>query len=239
MKADFQGILDRMARAARVEAKLTDPGLLSELPPEADEQRWLLIAAQRLAAAVTVLRTRLEQSLALPELKPLRQERAQRLEQEWLVGVRQLFEALVREVGLTSPLVESLFPHQRFEKLERGGAVLRAFRTDYETRRASSYVRRLEADPEHPRLAALLAGVDRAGAALAELTGGVDEVAADAMRVTIAEADQALERTLLQARALCEAALIEYPSRLLGLGFHDRPKKRPPRPPAEQAAEPS
>jgi hypothetical protein len=240
MKADVQGVLDRMALAERVTAKLAEPSLLlSELPADAEERRWLAVAAQRLAASVAVLRSRVEESLALPELRPLRVQREQRLEQEWVSGVRHLFEALVREVGQTSPLVESLFPHQRFEKLDRGGAALRAFRAEYETRRASSYVRRLEADPEHPRLAGLLEGVDRASAALLALTSAGDDGVNDALRANIVDAGQVLARALQQARALCEAALIEYPERLLELGFNERAKKRSARVLAERDAEPS
>jgi hypothetical protein len=145
----------------------------------------------------------------------------------------------VAEVGLTSPLVESLFPHQRFEKLDRGGAALRAFRTDYEARRASSYVRRLEADPEHPRLAALLEGMDHASAALVALTRADDEDATDTLRAAILNAGETLERTLQQARALCEAALIEHPAGFLELGFNERPKRRSARMLTERDTEPS
>jgi hypothetical protein len=240
MTADVQGVLDRMALAERVAAKLAQPGLLpSDLPVEAEERRWLLVATQRLAAALAALRARVEQSLALPELRSLRAEHEKRLEQEWVGAVRHLFEALVREVGQASPLVESLFPHQRFEKLERGGATLRVFRAEYEARRASSYVRRLEADPEHPRLAALLEGVERAGAALVALTTASDAGASEVLRANVLEAGQVLERALQQARALCEAALVDYPERLLELGFNERAKKRGARVHADRAAEPS
>jgi hypothetical protein len=239
MKADVQGVLERMALAERVATRLAAPEqLVGEFPPDADERRWLLVAAERLAAALVALQRRLEQGLLLPELEPLRLEREQRLEQEWVGAVRHLFEQLVCEVGLTSPIVECLFPHQRFEKLDRGGAALRSFRADYEVRRMSSYVRRLEADPEHPRLAGLLAGVDRKGAELVALTGASDEDA-DELRAHILEAAQGLERALQQARALCDAALIDHPERVLDLGFNERARKRSVRPAANRAPEPS
>ena len=239
MKADVQGVVDRMALAERVAAKLAAPDLLpGELPPEADERRWLVVAAERLAAAIVTLRRRLEQGLLLPELERLRAEHEQRLEQEWVKSVRHLFDELAREVGPTSPLVESLFPHRRFEKLDRGGAALRAFRADYEARRLSAYVRRLEADPEHPRLAGLLAAVDAKSAELVALAGGGDEDD-DELRAHILAAGQALERALQQARGLCEAALVDHPERLLDLGFNERAKKRSARPPTVRDAEPS
>lgn len=89
MKADIQAVLERMALAERVGARLAEPAvLLSELPAEADERRWLVVAAERLVASVATLRARVEQGLALPELKALRAEREQQLEQAWVGGVR-------------------------------------------------------------------------------------------------------------------------------------------------------
>jgi hypothetical protein len=240
MTVNVQGVLDRMALAERMAAKLVEPDLLPmSFPADAEERGWLVVAAQRLAAALAALRARVEQGLILPELRSLRVEREQRLEQEWVAAVRHLFEALVREVGPTSPLVESLFPHQRFEKLDRGGAALRTFRAEFEVRRASSYVRRLEADPEHPRLAALLEGVERARAALVALTTASDAGTAEALRANILEAGRVLERALQQARALCEAALIDHPERLLELRLNERAKKRSAREFTERDAEPA
>jgi hypothetical protein len=241
MKSDVQEVLDRLTLAERVATGLAERAIIpGELPLESEERGWLAVAAERLTEATAALRTQLEQGLMLPELKTLRAEREQRLELGWVGSLRKLFDELVREVGQTSPLVESLFPHQRFDKLDRGGAALRAFRAEYETRRRSSYVQRLEADPEHPRLASLLASVDEAGAALSALeAANADGAAADALRARILEAGSRLERSVRQARALCEAALVDHPDRLLELGFNDRAKKRSARPPAQRDAEAS
>ena len=232
MKSDVQSVLEQMAFAERLVVKLTQPGpLVGVLPSDAEEQRWLTVAAQRLTATAAEVRSRVDQALSLPELKALRIERAQRLEREWAAALRELFASLVREVGQTSPLVETLFPHQRFEKLERGGAALRTFRPEYEVRRNSAYVRRLEGDPEHPRLAGLLAEMDHASAALSALEApSEDPLTAEALRASISQAGRALERSLQQARALCEAAFVDQPERLLDLGWNERGKKRSARP---------
>ncbi len=240
MKSEVHDVIQRVELAERIVVRLER--LLNrsaDLRLEADERAWLTVARARLEQRATLVREQLEASLSLPELKALRAERQLKLEQEWLVALRALFADLVREVGPTSPLIEALFPHQRFEKLERGGAAQRTYRAEFAPRRASTYVRRLAADPEYPFLTDLLTPVDRASEALQafEAAQELSEDAAEPLRASLLEAGAALALTLRQARALSEAALLELPEQLAELAFDERPRKRSARPPSEQALE--
>jgi hypothetical protein len=239
MKSEIHDVIHQVELAERVVLRLAELQSNWETPEDAEERRWLVTAESRLAECARKLRLELEACVVLPEFKALRVERLQRLEQDWLKAVRDLFSALVTHVGEGSPLVEVLFPHRRFEKLERGGAALRTFRSEFSTRRASTYVRRLAADPDYPFVQGLLEPVDRANEALAApgIAEELDEDAANALRSQVLVAAEGLTRVFRQARALSEAALIDRPELFAELAFDERPKKRSPRPSTEQLAD--
>lgn len=239
MGSEIQETIRQVELAQNVVLKLQAIlGASPEAPADAEERRWLAVAESRLAQDVVATRSQLEGALGLPELKALRGDRQQQLEQKWLHAARELFGTLAQEVGEGSPLVEALFPHQRFEKLERGGNALRAYRAEFTTRRASTYVRRLATDPEYPSLAALLRPVDEASDALAAWDASIEpsEEEALTLRSAILRTKEALGRRMQQARALSEAALIEQPELFAELVFEERGRKRAPRPQAEQLA---
>ena len=134
--------------------------------------------------------------------------------------------------------MEVLFPHLKFEKLERGGNALRTYRGEFAQRRASTYIRRLAVDPEYPFLADMLAGVDRATEALIafETLVEIGDDAALSLRENILTEGEALARVLRQARALSEAALVDQPELFAELGFDERVRRRSTRPVGVQAA---
>jgi hypothetical protein len=239
MKSEIQEVAQRLELAERVVLRLNEA--LPRLSPDAEERRWLVSAEQRLGEQVTAARARLEQGIALPELKALRAERQMRLEAEWLGALREIYSELALAIGEGSPLVEALFPHRRFEKLERGGTALRTYRAQFETRRASSYVLRLATDPEYPFLAPLLARIEPSSEALTSLTAmeDVPEEELETLRRGVLDSGEALVRSLRQARCLAEAALIDQPDALAELQFDERPKKRTVSPPAEPPLPPT
>lgn len=240
MKSEVNAIVERLEAAERLVGRLESmANRLANSPLDGEERGWLAAAARRLSAALPAVRAALETSLDLPELKALRAERLTRLEQDWLTAVRELFAQLERNVGANSPLIEALFPHLRFERIERPGASQRAFRAELSTRRNSTYVVRMTADPEYPFLAGLLEPVALAERALAAFESsappGEDELAR--LRAEVLDAGQALSRVQRQARALAEAALIEAPDLFEELNF-DSGKRRSARtePPAAENA---
>jgi hypothetical protein len=232
MKSEVNAIVERLESAERLVSRLESTSIrLANSVLKGEERGWLEAAAQRLSAALPLVRAALETSLDLPELKALRAERLSRLEHDWLSAVRQLFGELERSVGANSPLIEALFPHLRFDRIERPGASQRAFRAELSTRRNSTYVLRMAADPEYPFLAGLLEPVALAERALAAFEAsappGEEELAR--LRAEVLEAGHALSRTQRQARALAEAALIDAPELFEELGFDAPARRRSPR----------
>lgn len=238
MKTEIDEVIQQLELAERVVARLGSiPERLTGVAAQGPERSWLAVAEARLGGRIALLHAELEQALPLPELKALRLERQLGLEQAWLASVKQLFASLVAHVGQGSPIIEALFPHLKFEKLERGGTALRTYRAEFAPRRASTYVRRMAADPEYPFLADLLAAVDRASETLIafEAVAEIGDDAARELRENILAEGDALGRVLKQARALSEAALVEHQELFDELGFDERPRRRSARPSGAQA----
>lgn len=230
MKAEVRESLELVELAERVVVQLDEVAQTwtgGERDPEA--RQWLATAADRIRVGVAEVRARLDQGLALPELKALRLEHQRAREQAWVAAVRRLHDGLRREVGTGSPLFEALFAQVRLEKLERGGAALRTPRAELEGRRGSAYVRRLSQDPAYPFLPGLLVDLDGAAQALDAFeasANGLDESALEGLRAEIAQAGTGLARALRQARALTEAAFVDEPERAAELVFEPRARKR-------------
>ncbi|MGC4087499.1 MAG: hypothetical protein QM756_06335 [Polyangiaceae bacterium] len=228
MKSEAEAVLEQLEAVEQLVERVKRAGQSRLVTQTGDEElSWLEAAERRLSSAASALRATVEASLALPELKALRAERVLRLEQDWLRALRTLLDDLVRCVGATSPLIEALFPHQRFDRVERPGAAQRAYRAEFGVRSSSGYVQRMLLDPEYTFLAELLAPVTQAQRALAEFEERtqVDHDTAAELRAGVVAAGQDLQRVQRQARALAEAALIDDALAFAELGF-DAPKRR-------------
>src|SRR5690606_33904726 len=106
-------------------------------------------ARRRVARALADTQEALERGLALPELQSLRAARINALVGRWIDALQEFDAALIAHTGANHPLFEMLFPHRNYDKLRRPSAPLAAYRADFERRRASTYVRRLSADPDY------------------------------------------------------------------------------------------
>ncbi|HET9933981.1 MAG TPA: hypothetical protein VFQ35_24930 [Polyangiaceae bacterium] len=235
MKSEVNAILERLEASERLVNRLESVAArLTDSPLGGEERGWLAAAARRLSASIPAVRAAIETSLDLPELKALRAERLTGLEQAWVGSVRELFGELEKRLGANSPLIEALFPHLRFDRIERPGAAQRAFRAEVSTRRTSTYIQRMSADPEYPFLAGLLEPVERAERALAafESSAPPGEEELLRLRAEVVEAGQGLSRAQRQARALAEAALIDAPELFTELGFDAPARRRSARPEA-------
>jgi hypothetical protein len=137
----------------------------------------------------------------------------------------------VANVSANGPLIEALFPHQRFATLRRSGTPARNFWLEFTRRAESSYVKRLCADPEYQFLGPLL---DAARASERELREALSprrlaDDRADELRAAVSVAAESLELSLRQARALCEAAFAETPAAISELCLDAKLKRRAPR----------
>ena len=229
MKSEVAEVVSRLEQVERsIQAFERTGEAVRDADLDAYERSWIGAARTRLQRELYTVRSAVEQGIALPELKGQRLEKRLGLERAWLTAARELFDALGTHVGPTSPLIEALFPHAKFEKLERLGTAFSAFRAEFAVRRRSTYVCRLAADPEYPFLSGLLEPIDELTARLSESAAAdnLDEDAADELRRPILGAGERLLRALAQARALCQAALIDHPEILAELGLDERAKKR-------------
>lgn len=200
-----------------------------EAAPELDEERgWLGAAIRRVSHELASTQSALETALPLPELEPERQAKARASFQAWVDSVEALLFGITAHVSGGNPVIEVLFPHQKLEKLRRGGLAARSYMSDFERRRATSYVLRMATEPEYAFLPPLLAAVDEARARLAvdEAPTTLGTVELDALRHTVLDVAAALERSLSQARLLAEAALMTSPGLIMELGLDAKPRKR-------------
>lgn len=214
-----QGLLARLSQRAQA---------LRAVAGECPEVTWLEFGVSELGARLRALREALDRGLALPEFAALRTARRTELEAKWLSALREAFSALVHEAGPSSPFIEALFPHQRFEKLEKSAARRAAYRAEFTQRRASGYVRRMEASADYPYLKALLAPLDQIEQELAD-DRVLSEAEAEPLRGSILDGGAELERALERARLLAQAALLDEPEAVRALEF-DEPKRRRVRP---------
>jgi hypothetical protein len=193
-----------------------------------DERAWLAAAARRVEQQVLELGERLGAAGALPEFEAERRARSQALFEAWVDSVEALLIGISSRVSANSPLIEVLFPHQKLDRLRRGGASARAYMAELERRRRTAYVLRLANEPEYTFLSELLARFDDAKAALEQHEEptplSAEELAASRNSVFVAA--DALRASLHQARLLADAALVGHPGWFDELGLDVRPKKR-------------
>jgi hypothetical protein len=234
----FAGVtLERLAQAS---------ARLGEADDQAEERGWLAVAARRVSEACELTRAALLEAAPLPELASARKVKSEELSNAWADAVERVFDGIVANVSANGPLVEALFPHQRFASLRRAGASAHNFWLEFERRAESSYVRRLCQDPAYEFLPPLLAAARESEQKLRELIAPkpLPEARASKLREQVSAAAEALEFALRQARALAEAALAGTPALATELGLDAKPKRRvqrsePAKPPPPEPREPA
>jgi hypothetical protein len=215
--------------ATRCTQALREAGQRLPASPElADERTWLAAAVRRVERQATLVVTAIAGATALPEFEAERRAQGQALFEAWVDTAESLLVGISSQVSANSPLIEVLFPHQKFDRLRSGGASARAYMGELERRRRTGYVVRLAGEPEYVFLRPLLARFDEAKAALEDheqpIALSPDEL--QALRQAVLRAADALRGVLHQARLLADAALAAYPGWLGELGLDARPKKR-------------
>lgn len=197
--------------------------------PDFEEERaWLAAAARRVAREAERVGEALAGAIALPEFEAERQAQARALFDEYVDAVEGLAVGISSRVSPQSPLLEVLFPHQKFDKLRRGGSSARAYLSEIERRRRTSYIVRLSGEPEYDFLPPLLARLDAAKLAV-ERQEQPSELAEDelaALRQGVYLAADGLRAVLNQARLLADAALSAHPGWFGELGLDQKPRKR-------------
>jgi hypothetical protein len=193
-----------------------------------EERAWLEAATRRVTSRLEAVQHALVEAAPLPEFAGARKVKSEALSNAWADAIEGVFDAIVANVSANGPLVEALFPHQRFAALRRPGSSAHNFWLEFERRAESSYVRRLCSDPEYAFLPPLLEAAKTSERSLREALAPrpLPEDQALELREAVSLAAQSLELALRQARSLAEAVFAETPALVGELGLDAKPKRR-------------
>jgi len=193
-----------------------------------EERAWLAVAKQRVSGALEGVQQALLEAAPLPEFASARKVKSETLANAWADAIEGVFDAIVANVSANGPLVEALFPHQRFATLRRPGSSAHNFWLEFERRAESSYVRRLCSDPEYAFLPPLLEAAKASEQSMREALAPrpLPEAKALELREAVSLAAHSLELALRQARSLSEAAFAATPALVSELGLDAKPKRR-------------
>jgi hypothetical protein len=200
----------------------------SEHDESTDERGWLDAALRRVKAAVEGVQHALSEAAPLPEFASVRKVKSEALSNAWADAIEGVFDAIVANVSANGPLVEALFPHQRFAALRRPGSSAQNFWLEFERRAESTYVRRLCSDPEYAFLPPLLEAAKTSERSLREALAPrpLPEDQAVKLREAVSRAAESLELSLRQARSLIDAVFASTPGVVAELGLDAKPKRR-------------
>jgi len=203
-----------------------------------EELSWLQAATQRVTSSLETVRGALADADPLPEFASARKVNREALSKAWADAIEGVFDAIVANVSANGPLVEALFPHQRFNTLRKPGSAAQNFWAEFERRAESGYVRRLCSDPEYAFLPPLLEAARNSERSLREAQNPppLPEARALELREAVSVTAQRLELALRQARALVEAAFAVTPMLISELGLDAKPKRRAQRSEAPKAS---
>jgi hypothetical protein len=178
----------------------------------AEEKAWIAIARERLQAACTgIAEDLLVRALRLPELEAIKPEHARALQGTAVDALEHLHAAITFAGGARAPLLEALYYKLKIiplRKVDRDE--FEAFCTDFEKRLASTYAKRMLADPDYAPVGPALDRLRRAVAVwrsvfIAEPAAGEE---ADLLRAELDAAARRLDIAGRQARLLAQAALV-------------------------------
>ena len=167
------------------------------------EKQWLAAAAELLDAARAPGKGVVDGARMLPELTELREELAGSVQNAWVDALEKLLAGITFHVSGRAPIIEALFPHQKFPPLRRvPHEVAAKFQADFEKRARGSYVNRMLSSGDFAFAAPVLELIRKTWADYdACFSGGaLSEEEAAPIREALATAAERLELPLRQAR---------------------------------------
>ncbi|HEY1536452.1 MAG TPA: hypothetical protein VGF76_20670 [Polyangiaceae bacterium] len=216
------------ASLARERLELASAKLEAANDEQVEERGWLAAATRRVSEALEDTQSALLEAAELPEFAGARKLKGDALSNAWADAVESVFDAIVANVSGNGPLIEALFPHQRFASLRRPASSAQNFWLEFERRSESAYVRRLCGDTAYEFLPPLLEAAKETERKLREAMSPkpLPAAKADKLRERVAAAAERLELALRQTRSLSEAAFAATPSVVAELGLDAKPKRR-------------
>ncbi len=193
------------------------------------EKQWLAAAAELLDEARAPGRGLIDRARMLPELTELREELAGSVQNAWVDALEKLLAGITFHISGRAPIIEALFPHQKFPPLRRAPHEVAAkFQADLEKRAKGSYVNRMLSSEDYAFATPVLELIRKSWADYdACFSGGsMSEEEAAPIREALATAVEGLELPLRQARLLAEAALASVAGAFEASGIGAKPRKR-------------
>lgn len=222
--------------AERLDAASADLGKKSGLERE---KSWLRLAQDILDDARRPTEGLIDRARGLPELADLRADFAGTLQGVWVDMLEKLVAGITFHVSSRSPIMEALFPHQKFAPLRKSGReVLEKYQRDFEKRAKSGYVSRMLGSEDFAFAVPVLEQVNRAWADYLSCFSaeGMSNEDAAPVRQALVGAAEGLELAIRQARLLAEAALSPVAGAYDASMLAQKPKKRSGKGAAEVAA---
>ncbi len=234
-------VFDLLAYSEQLEARLGAAAAeLAKRPGLSHEKSWIEIARERVAAARAGIGDLPIRALRVPELEPMKGDHARVLQGAVLDALERVQGAIVAAAGARSPLLEALTFKIKLPVLRKSDrADFEQFCVELEKRLATSYVRRMLADPDYAVVATPLEDMLRAIATWRGIftEAPLSDEEAQPLRDEILACARKLEVPCRQARLLAQAALA--PLRLLDdHGVSQRPKRRGPKPEMDEDTHP-
>lgn len=203
------------------------------------ERGWI---AQAIALVSSELRNApavIERARPLPELAELVARLADEDQGRWVDALEKLVAGITFTAGSRSPLIEALFPHQKWPALRRAVREdVTRFQAELERRSKTGYVTRMLAAEE---LTVVRPVFDQVAQAFARWQACFSPAPltpeeAEQLRNDLGTTAERVDRVTRQARLLAEAALLIADGAYEQLGLQAKPKKRPAK--VESAPEP-
>lgn len=194
-----------------------------------DEKAWLATARDLLAEDCQLGRSVVERARMLPELIEVRQEFATGLQQLWVDALEKLLAGITYHAGSRAPLIETLFPHQKFPVLRKPNReTVTAYQTELLRRTKLSYVQRMLADEAFAFVKPCVDAIEAAYATwmTSFSNESMPEEQAAPLRAEIVELGERLELKVRQAKLLAEAALVPVKNGFEEFGLNVKAKKR-------------
>lgn len=210
------------------------------------ERAWLTAALDRVVAADPGLAL-LDKVRDLPELMDVRADFAEGQQNAWVDALEKLLAGITFHAGSRAPVIEALFPHQKFPALRRASRETAApFAAEFERRLKTSYVTRTLSQEDFAFAQPVIEQIARSWAGWQSCfePSTLSEEDAAPLRRQLLEAAENLDRSIRQARLLAEAALLPMEGAFEEESLHQKPRKRvakvqPSPPPVPAEPEPS
>jgi hypothetical protein len=193
------------------------------------EKGWMATAEELVAEVLKDAPALLERARSLPELADTRAELAEVEQGHWVDALEKVLAGITFHAGSRAPLIEALFPHQKFPALRRATREqVQQYGTELERRLKTGYVTRMFGQDEYAFIRPVVENVSRAylGWKAVFETPSLGEEEARPLRAELVAQGTTLDLALQQARLLAQAALVPLDGAFEAAGLAARPKRR-------------